>query len=149
VEDNKKPIQQVTNRTQKRKAEKALGVTGKGKSKEEINQIINTLNTIGMGANNLPKIKECLLEGDKVMLDVQKIKSHPDWDNYNPDYKEFVETNEGIVFTVKYDENHRDKPNVVKFAEDTSKYQWLFYDGNLLVEHKGRFRELYTIMEDD
>jgi hypothetical protein len=149
MEGNKKPIQQVTNRAQKRKTEKALGITQK--SKEEINQIINTLNVVGsLDMSDFPKFKEYLLEGDKVMLDVEKIKKHPDWDNYNPDYREFVESNEGAVFTVKYDENKQDKPNLVMLAEDASRYQWLFWDGNLLVEDSkdGKFKSLYKITSE-
>ena len=145
---SKKPIEQIQNRAQRRKAEKVLK-TGK-KSKEELNQMINVLNAMSaFDTSNLPKFKECLEEGDRVLLNVEKIRSHPDWNDYDPAYREFVESNEGVVFTVEYDENKRDKPNVVQLREDTSRQKWLFWDGSLLVEHKGKFRDLYTCTIED
>ena len=143
---NKKPIPPVVNRKQMREYEKILGK--KYGSKEEMNAVINVINMMD-GFSDMSKFKECLLEGDKVKLNVPMIKSHPDWIKHDSEYKKFVEDNDGVEFTVEYDENKKDKPSVVQLKEDTSRQKWLFWDGNLLVLHKGKFRELYTIIEDE
>jgi hypothetical protein len=140
-------IKPVQNRAEKRRAEKILKM--KGASKENINEVISLMNGFG-DMKNLPKYKECLLEGDRVKLDVEKIKAHKSWNTYNPNYRQFVEDNADRIFTVKYDDKHKDKPNMVTFAEDDSKENWLWYDGHLLVEDKnGKFREMYTMLDED
>lgn len=146
---NNKPIQPIVNRKQKRIAEKAF--KSKGKSKEELNAMIDVINKMNMlkDVENLPKLKECLLEGDKIKLNVAKIKSHPSWEGYQKEYKDFVENSDDAIFTVEYDEKRKDKPNMVCLKEDTSRQKWLFWDGDLFVldEKDGKFKELYMIEE--
>jgi hypothetical protein len=146
---SKKPIEQIQNRAQRRKAEKVLK-TGK-KSKEEMNRIIDVMNAIsGFDVSDLPKFKECLLEGDRVKLNYNRIKSHKSYDSYRPEYKAFVEAaGEDTIFTVEYDKGKTDKPSLVVLREDITDPKWLFCDVDLLVEHKGIFRELYSITIED
>lgn len=143
-------IPKIRNRDDKRKLEKIL--RSQGKSKEEIDNIITLTKELNKitDVNNLPKFKECLLEGDKVKLHIEKIKSHPDWEGYQQEYKDFVESNNDIIFTVEYDKKHKNKPNLVCLKEDTSRQKWLFWDGNLLVldEKDNKFKELYMVVEE-
>lgn len=154
IVENKKnrssePIPLIVNRKQERVAEKALNK--KGKSKDELNSMIEILNIVNGSKNteNHPKLKECLFEGDKVKLNVAKIKSHPSWEGYDKEYKAFVENHDGIVFTVEYDKNKTDRPNLICLKEDTSRQRWMFWDGDLYVldERDGKFKEMYLIEE--
>lgn len=63
-------------------------------------------------------------EGDKVKLDVEKIKARKDYENMNPRYKEFVETNPDTVFTV-----HLERETLISLAEQP---EWLFWSGSLI-----------------
>ena len=91
-----------------------------------------------------------MLEGDKVKLHVNKIRGRPDWETMQHEYKDFVENNADAVFTVEYDEEYQDKPNLVLLKEDISKQKWLFFDGDLLVldESDGEFKEMYRLQEN-
>lgn len=145
--NNDNVIPFVQNRQQKRKTERALKTKG---SKDDINNIIKLFNQIKM-MENLPKFKEYLLPDDKVMLNVEKIKSHPDYPKMRSAYREFIEANEDIVFTVEYDKDKQDKPNLICLNEDTSNPKILFWDGDLLVldERDGKFKELYMITAEE
>jgi len=148
IKKDKKPIEQIANRKQKRLAERVLKT--KGKSKEEINTMIHVINRLnGFGAGNLPRFKEHLIDGDKVKINYEKMLRHPNWDSYQQAYKDFIENNKSSVFTVKYDEKRQDKPTVVCLAEDNTVPKWLWSDTDLLVydERDGDFKELYMITE--
>lgn len=67
--------------------------------------------------------------GDKVMLDMKKIKAEKDYDQKLPAYKQFCEQNAERVFTVEYVEGMN--PSVVCLAEDESTPKWLFWTGSL------------------
>ena len=62
-------------------------------------------------------------EGDKVRLNVNKIKASPDYQIMRPDYKEFVEKNANKIFTAHYE-----KEMLVSLVEEP---KWLFWRGNL------------------
>lgn len=68
-------------------------------------------------------------QGDKVRLDLEKIRKHPDYEQKLPAYRKFCEENAGRVFTVEY--NGDMNPSVVYLAEDESKPKWLFWTGDL------------------
>jgi hypothetical protein len=68
-------------------------------------------------------------EGDKVRFDIAAMKSQPDYKRLVPRYRNFIESNEGKVFTVKYDKGKKNS-NVVCLEEDPS--GWLFYTGELV-----------------
>ena len=113
------------------------------------NNIVSILDRLN-AFSDLPKYKECLLEGDFVKLNTKKIKSHPDYAKMRPVYKEFIESNDGVVFTVEYDKNKQDKPNLVCLKEDMSDPKFLFWDGDLLIldQRDGKYKELYMITEE-
>lgn len=74
-------------------------------------------------------------EGDKVKLNVPQIKQHFAWDNFRPDYKEFVEQNEGRVFSVQFDKvsaNSIVKNVMVCLQEDDSDAKWRFHQEDLI-----------------
>lgn len=113
----------------------------KSKKSKLVSDLIRGIN------NKKSKPKLYLLEGDKVKLNIKKMKSHPSYNKYNDKFKSFLEDNKDKIFTVEYDKTKKNKPNLVCLKEDDSKYKWLFWDGDLLVldENDNKFKELYLI----
>lgn len=70
-----------------------------------------------------------LKPGDKVVLDVEKIKSDPDWNNFKPEYQEFVETHTDEVFTLSKEAKAQGPWAFVSFEEDTTDPKWLWFLG--------------------
>lgn len=68
-------------------------------------------------------------QGDKVQLNLEKIRGRPDYEQRLPAYRRFCEENAGRVFTVEYSGDMN--PSVVCLAEDESKPKWLFWTGDL------------------
>ena len=147
IDLNKLP--KIRNREQARAFSKILKKSGK--TETEINNIIDLTKkvTLMYDTEQLVKFKNYLLEGDKVKLNADKIRNHPDWDKLQEAYREFIISNVDTVFSVKYDENYPDKPNMVRLEDETELYNWLFWDGDLYVldENDGQYKELYLIEE--
>ena len=68
-----------------------------------------------------------LPEGTKVKLDYDEIHDRPNYSKRNERFIKFVEQNKDRVFTVEYDDKHKDKPYLVCLNEDTTKPKWLFH----------------------
>lgn len=68
-------------------------------------------------------------EGDRVVLDIQAMKRHPDYNRLSERYRKFVESHINDVFTVCYDKRYQDRPIVVCLEEDPNRF--LFWTGNL------------------
>lgn len=75
----------------------------------------------GLDKVSLPKQFQ---EGDKVKLDVEKIKKRKDYEKMNPKYKEFVESNVDTVFTA-----HLERETLISLKEQP---EWLFWGGSLI-----------------
>ena len=81
------------------------------------------------------KIQEAMAEdwpfkaGDKVKLDLEKIKSDKGYDQRLPAYKKFCEENADRVFTVDCVDGVG--PNLVCLVEDDIYPRWLFWMGHL------------------
>lgn len=75
--------------------------------------------------------ENALSEGDKVRLDMHSITTHPDYIKLTEKYKTWVHAHVDEVFTVIYDEQHRDSPLIVALQEDDSDPRWLFFIGHL------------------
>lgn len=75
----------------------------------------------GLDKLSLPKQ---FREGDKVKLDVEKIKRRKDYGKMNPKYKEFVESNADTVFTA-----HLERETLISLKEQP---EWLFWSGSLI-----------------
>jgi len=137
----------VRNRDDVRALKKVLRRSGK--TKEEADKIIDLTKVMTKAFDNEPQFrtKECLFEGDKVKLNIDKILAYPDWESRQEQYRDFVMDNVDTVFTVQYDEKYQSKPAVVKLLEDKSEQQWLFSDVDLLVldESDGGFKEIWMI----
>jgi len=106
------------NREQRRKTAKEL--KSKGYSKEKVDAFLN-----------INKSTETIPEGTKVKLNIDKIKSHPDYNKLTSKYKSWVNENKDKVFTVKYEKYYGDNPNIVALLED--EIGWNFYVGDLIV----------------
>ena len=63
-------------------------------------------------------------EGDKAMLNIEAIKARKNYEKMSQKYREFVESNDGVQFTV-----HKENKNLISFTEHP---QWLFWSGDLL-----------------
>ena len=65
-------------------------------------------------------------EGTKVKINCDAIASRPDYYKMRKEYRDFIINNRDKIFTVEYDDRHRDKPYLVCFKEDTSPIKWLW-----------------------
>lgn len=63
--------------------------------------------------------------GDSVSLDLEKIKKRRDYDRMSPAYRQFVENNDGKVFTATQEQG-----NLISLQEEP---QWLFWSGDLQI----------------
>lgn len=68
-------------------------------------------------------------EGEKVKLNVEKIKIHKDYKRLTEGYKDFISNNADTIFTVKFEEKYGEYPSLVTFQEDST---WLFHVGDLI-----------------
>lgn len=75
-------------------------------------------------------VRKPLDEGDKVKIDVEKIKSRKDYENMRNEYKLFIENNTNVIFTVEFDPKYQDHTLVV-LKEDETKPKWLWWEGDL------------------
>lgn len=106
------------NRQQKRAFVKKA--QSKGISKDAAKAYL-AIREAGLDKLSLPKQFQ---EGDKVKLDVEKIKRHKDYERLNPRYKEFVESNADTVFTA-----HLERETLISLKEQP---EWLFWSGSLI-----------------
>lgn len=72
---------------------------------------------------------EVLAPGDKVMLDVRRIMSDPDWPHFKLEYQQFVIEHAGDVFTLKKEARQQGPFSFVSFEEDTTDPKWLWFTG--------------------
>ena len=79
---------------------------------------------------------DVLKEGQRVKLDIEKIKSHPDYDknidSNKQHYHDFVDANADKVFTVGYDSKYTKSPTIVCLNEDSTDPKWLWWAGDLI-----------------
>lgn len=113
------------NREQKRSLErklKAKGVSAKSaKNYVEVAQTLQEIKATSPGEHTPPQRIE---EGQKVMLNLQAIKARKNYERMSPLYKEFVDANDGAVFTA-----HVERPNMISMQEEP---RWLFWSGDLI-----------------
>ena len=116
------------------------------KGRREIQKVLrkngytkNSAKTFTMRLDNQTANDTTAWEGEKVKIDVERIKSYPDWREMRKDYREWIESHEGEVFTVEFDpskkENNSMETNIfVQLKEDTTEPKWLFWAGDLIRE---------------
>ena len=73
---------------------------------------------------NKPNPPQHINDGDKVMLDVEKIHERGNYEKMSRDYKEFVERSRGKVMTA-----HVERQNLISMVEEP---RWLFWSGDLI-----------------
>lgn len=73
----------------------------------------------------IPAIKD----GDKIKLNLESIRSHPDYPSLSAKYTQFVENNADTVFTAKV-EHGGYIDGMISLQEDQT--GWLFWAGDLL-----------------
>lgn len=91
-----------------------------GVSKADAEKLVFIANE-GSGTPSPPQE---ITEGDKVMLNTELIKARKNYSRMAEHYREFVEGNEGTVFTA-----HVERENMVSMAEEP---RWLFWSGDLI-----------------
>ena len=117
------------NREQRRAMEKALRKNGmKTEDAKAYVQIVNNADAIragGVGENTPPKHIE---EGEKIRLNICRIKARKNYDRMAQGYRDFVEAAGDTVFTA-----HVERENLISLAEEP---RWLFWSGDLLKENE-------------
>lgn len=91
-----------------------------GINKEEAEKLVFIVNE-GSGTPSPPQE---IVEGDKVRLNVELIKSRKNYSRMAERYKEFVESSEDTVFTA-----HVERENMISVVEQP---RWLFWSGDLV-----------------
>lgn len=81
---------------------------------------------------------EILAPGDKVMFNLVKIAADPDYEKFNPEYRDFVIKHAGDVFTLRQEARQDGPFGLVSFVEDEREPRWMHYLGHLKkVENNG------------
>ena len=112
------------NRKQRRTLEKKVKKSGvSDKDAKAYVDIVNNLDAIRTGGAGEPTQPKKFEEGDKVVINLQRVRARKNYDRMLDAYKEFVNSSEGVVFTV-----HIEKGNLISFIENP---RWLFWSGDL------------------
>mgnify|MGYP003304886874 CR=1 FL=1 len=69
--------------------------------------------------------KKEIKDGDKVQINVDKIMSSKNYQRMVPEYREFVESSNGVYYTANVE-----KGNLISFEENP---KWLFWAGDLII----------------
>ena len=113
------------NREQKRTLEKRLRKKGVTKDRaQELVKVMNDADFIRQNGSGVPNPPQKFNEGDKVMMDVERIKARVNYERMSDAYKQFVSEHAGEVFTA-----HIERENLISFTEEP---RWLFWSGDLV-----------------
>ena len=114
------------NREQRRKMVKTAVKNGVKK------EYAKAYSDISKGTGNHTEAKE-FEEDDRLMLDIDAIKSRKNYPIMNPKYKQFVEESGGKVFTA-----HKENNNLISLKEEP---EWLFWSGDLIKVDDSRIKD--------
>lgn len=117
------------NRDQRRAMEKAL--RKKGLSKENAKayvQIMNNADAIRLGGAGEISPPKHIEEGDKIRLDISRVKARKNYGRMAQGYRDFVESAGDTVFTA-----HVERENMISLTEDP---RWLFWSGDLIINRE-------------
>lgn len=112
------------NRQERRNLEKR--VRKGGATAEEAKSYVKTINNadaIRVGGAGTPSPPKKFEEGDKVRLNMERIKSRKNYERMADAYKEFVDASTDMVFTA-----HVERENMISLVEEP---EWLFWSGDL------------------
>ena len=76
------------------------------------------------GGSGTPTPPQNIQEGEKIRLDIDKIKARQNYEIMNEEYKKFVNENAETIFTA-----HVEKPTLISLQEEP---RWLFWCGDLI-----------------
>ena len=107
------------NREQRRKYERQL--RRKGVSNEDVELFFKML----------ASSDETVNDGDKVRINVERIRKHPDYEKMNPKYKQFLADNEDKIFTATKTKKGFNR-SFVEFEEDSTDPRWLWCMDDLI-----------------
>ena len=110
------------NREQRRELTKAL--FAKGLNQKEVD--------IFLAMRGFDAAKNKFNGGEKVVLNIEKIKSDVNWNDKTDVYKNFVKDNEEKHFTVELDQKYKDG-SLVCLLEDSSSPKWLWWCEDLKI----------------
>lgn len=116
------------NRKQRRKYEQQL--RRKGVTQEDIAMFFKLL-----AAENRD-----LRDGDKVLINIERIQSHPNYGKMNPNYKQFLEDHKETVFTIPSVKKGFSKC-FIELEEDTDDPKWLWCSDDLILVEEGEQTE--------
>lgn len=112
------------NRHERRSLEKR--VRRGGASEQEAKAYVKTISNadaIRIGGVGTPSPPKKFEEGEKVRLNIERIKARKNYDKMADAYKEFVDASEDVVFTA-----HVERENMISLVEEP---KWLFWSGDL------------------
>ena len=139
------------NREEARAFEKLLRKSGKNNN--EIADIIELSKTLAKSfeAESQTQFKQSLCEGDIVKLDIDKMRSYPDWDMRQEAYIEYVNANIDTIFSVRPIKKYQGNNAIVNLADESDKISpWQFSVNDLLVYDKkdSTFKPMWLIEEE-
>lgn len=117
------------NRQERRNLEKR--VRRGGASEQEAKAYVKTISNadaIRIGGAGTPSPPKKFEEGEKVRLNIERIKARKNYDKMADAYKEFVDASEGVVFTANVE-----RENMISLVEES---KWLFWSGDLEKVHQ-------------
>ena len=82
-----------------------------------------------------PKIVETrvlFVDGDKVKLDTERIRGHPDFHSLVFEYKHWVLSNVGTIFEITSEENVFGLEDMYLLKQGETIYKWLIHSENLI-----------------
>ena len=80
---------------------------------------------------NKPKSQKTFNSGIRAMLNVKRIKEHPDYKNLVPEFHNFIDNNVGTVFEIVNDERLSPNRTLVLLKNGEITYKWLIHTENL------------------
>lgn len=82
-------------------------------------------------SQKLPKQPIPLKDGDRVKLNVERIRGHPDFHSLVFEYKHWVLSNVETVFEITDEENHFGVTDMYLLKSDDKIHKWLLHSENL------------------
>ena len=82
-----------------------------------------------------PKIVETrvlFVDGDRVKLDTERIRGHPDFHSLVFEYKHWVLSNVGTIFEITSEENVFGLEDMYLLKQGETIYKWLIHSENLI-----------------
>jgi len=104
-----------------------FGKNGRLETSEKIKNWVKLIETLVPDVEPNP-----LREGERVKLNYDRIVAHPFWINGNLKYKEFVESNKDIIFTIEFEEKQKKDKIQCVLKEDVSLCKWIFNECDLI-----------------